>query len=510
MAQSIEIKDLKNIGKLIFNIPDKGVSILTGVNGSGKTSLLICLQRIGDPYAFAKHFKTSKGNQFDDFGRAQIKYIDDNGQNATYRYSGTRWRARPRSNAYIVNNFGFSEAIFLTSNEDRFFVQANELNPSNVRSAPDFFKDNLNFIFQTSKYNALRRIKLEGKGRGEGRYNYGFVLYLGNRNGIKHFATEKNFSLGEILLLNALYQLKEINDNSLVLIDEIELALHPKVQIRFLKKLEEIAFNKNLTIIISTHSSSLIKAAQKLIYIERDSNTGKVECTYNCYPAIALQNVAVIEEVQPDFAFFVEDDQAQYVLDSLLDYYFSNIAQVNRPIIKILPVAGWKETIRLAVNSAGYLLPDSIDVRAFPDFDVQAHIQKLQQTPNLNDGEQRELDLYNQNQQIILFLPITPEKGIVDMLHSNPNDHVVPLRDYFNGVFDIEQIIDDEQNRGLNYSQNQRKAAKMRLNYYVERICNATNRDKKQVQLMLAKYFASIHCPQNHGQLQALFNPLFS
>ena len=509
MQQSVEIRNLKNINKLKFKLPPKGVHILTGVNGSGKTTLLICLQRIGNPHAFQTYFKTSKGEQFDDFKKARITYTDSEGKEATYRYSGARWRARPKRNAYTVNNFGYTQAVFLTSNEERFFVQGNELNPSNVRPAQDFFKNSLNHIFQTDKYENLRRIKLDGRGRGEGRYNYGFVLYLGRKNGVKQYSTEKNFSLGEILLLNALYQLEEVNDNSLVLIDEIELALHPKVQIRFLKKLEEIASEKNLTVIISTHSSSLIKAAKNLIYIERDSHIGEVKCIYDCFPAIALQNVAVTEEVQPDFAFFVEDDQAQYVLESLLDYYFANLNQKNRPIIKILPVAGWKDTIQFAANSAGYLLPDNINVRAFLDLDVQEDIDKLRNTPDLNYGEQRELDLYNQNTQIISFLPITPEKGIVDLLRNNPDNHVVPLQNHFNEVFDIEQIMDDEQNRGLNYSQNPRKAAKKRLKYYIERICNATNRDEKQVRIMLAQYFASQYCPKNHGPLQTLFNPIF-
>ena len=45
------------------------------------------------------------------------------------------------------------------------------------------------------------------------------------------------------------------------------------------------------------------------------------------------------------------------------------------------------------------------------------------------------------------------------------------MQDHFNGVFDIGEIIHEEANRpGVTYPPNQRKAAKMRLDYYIERI----------------------------------------
>ena len=57
------------------------------------------------------------------------------------------------------------------------------------------------------------------------------------------------------------------------MIDEIEIALHPKAQINLLRKLKDIAAQKNLTIIFSTHSSTLIKSSDrsKILYLERQS-----------------------------------------------------------------------------------------------------------------------------------------------------------------------------------------------------------------------------------------------
>ena len=79
------------------------------------------------------------------------------------------------------------------------------------------------------------------------------------------YYSEKNFSLGEILILNTLLLIDDVTAGSMLLIDELEMALHPRVQIRLLKYLENKAIEKNLVIILSTHSSSLIKSAKKLI-----------------------------------------------------------------------------------------------------------------------------------------------------------------------------------------------------------------------------------------------------
>ena len=398
----------------------------------------------------------------------------------------------------------------VSSSPDRFYVQNEELSTKGISPASAFIRGAMVEIFNSNKYNDLRRKKLDGKGRGNGRWNYGYLMPLGNVRGQNRYYTEKNFSLGEILILNALYQLELCPNDSLILIDEIELALHPKVQVKFLKFLERFATTKNSTIIISTHSSSLIKSANKLIYIERSLDTGVVKVVYDCYPAIALQNVAVIEEVEPDFIFFVEDIFGRYILEELIKYYIRNLYNGRCPIYKILPVGGWAETIRFTENAVGYIIPNNTQVFAMLDFDVQPQLQAIQAKAIRTSKEQEQLDLYNNNIARVKFLPITPELGIVDLLTNNPQNHFQPMQDHFNGVFDIGEIIHEEANRpGVTYPPNQRKAAKIRLDYYIERIKMATNRDYNYIRIKLAEYYANNYCQANHAQLRQLFNPIF-
>ena len=47
MSKTITIRDTKGIKKLNFTFPErKGVYLLVGPNGTGKTTLLICMDRI--------------------------------------------------------------------------------------------------------------------------------------------------------------------------------------------------------------------------------------------------------------------------------------------------------------------------------------------------------------------------------------------------------------------------------------------------------------------------------
>jgi ABC-type cobalamin/Fe3+-siderophores transport system ATPase subunit len=51
MVAALEIRNLRNITRLRFEIPDPGVWLLTAGNGAGKTTLLTCLRRIGQSSA---------------------------------------------------------------------------------------------------------------------------------------------------------------------------------------------------------------------------------------------------------------------------------------------------------------------------------------------------------------------------------------------------------------------------------------------------------------------------
>src|ERR1700733_12959622 len=97
MVGKIEIRNLRHIRELNFDIPGPGVHLLSGSNGAGKTSVLACLRRIGNSTAFAQHFAASRrSDSLDNFDGAEITYSLNQSQ-VTYAYAGERWVPRPRA-----------------------------------------------------------------------------------------------------------------------------------------------------------------------------------------------------------------------------------------------------------------------------------------------------------------------------------------------------------------------------------------------------------------------------
>src|SRR5690606_16530966 len=116
-----------------------------------------------------------------------------------------------------------------------------------------------------------------------------------------HYISEKNLSLGELCILKLLRLLKDCPRGSLVLIDELELALHPMAQVTLLRYLDDIAAEKALTIIVSTHSATRIKQANasRLLLLQEET-AGNIVCQDKCFPSLVLGALAYREETAAD------------------------------------------------------------------------------------------------------------------------------------------------------------------------------------------------------------------
>ena len=66
--KKITIERMKNINNLAFTLPEsKGVYLIVGPNGGGKTTLLVCIDRICNKNGFARGFSASRN-----FGEVEI------------------------------------------------------------------------------------------------------------------------------------------------------------------------------------------------------------------------------------------------------------------------------------------------------------------------------------------------------------------------------------------------------------------------------------------------------
>ena len=264
MSKFIRIRNIKGIVELTYNLPaSSGVYLLTGANGTGKTTLLSALNRMGDNQAFAQNFSEEQTIP----GQHSIEYTIDE-QSVTYQRKNQRWTPSPRSQSKLIEGYKYHKTYFLTATGLRLYQQSNINLEGQRYNVSEGMISSLNTIFSTERFSQLKYIKvrdIRGRQRVLHRNNKLYIL----KDPSGKWYSELSFSLGERMVLNALDYISDIPSQSMLLIDEIELALHPIAQILFYNYLEEKAQEKDIVIIISTHSATLIKRAKKIQYLEK-------------------------------------------------------------------------------------------------------------------------------------------------------------------------------------------------------------------------------------------------
>jgi ABC-type lipoprotein export system ATPase subunit len=407
MSKSIEIKKLRHISNLKFEIPGPGVYLLSGRNGAGKTSLLACLHRINSSQAFPRHFRSSSSSAgLDDFNGSEITYTLNN-SSVTYAYAGERWVPRPRAKGKLLKSFGYPEVVYIGATADRITPRSEDFAIKRLRSASPDIREPANQIFSTNKFDQLKVINLK-----PGSGNQAFLLQATPAPGATYYS-ERNFSLGELCVLKLLRRLKDCKKGSMVLIDELELALHPKAQIALLQHLRSIAPVKDLTVVFSTHSISLLKSVPRdnILFMEHSVSSGSTVIR-GCYPAYAMGNMAFDEERAPDAVIYVEDYAAVYATEALLQLHLHSKHGDDptlRPTVLVLPIGSFINVVRHLANSDA-LLPKTTRTHALLDEDVKTENVKGWESSS-NHVMLAEFSLHKKR---ISYLPWTPEVGMVN------------------------------------------------------------------------------------------------
>ena len=217
--------------------------------------------------------------------------------------------------------------------------------------------------------------------------------------------------MGELCVLKLLLALEDIPIGSLVLIDELELATHPRAQTQLFAYLNKFSNEKNLTIIFSTHSVSLIKGTDRkqVLFLENLNRT--VRCTRGCYPTYTLGHISSGEEVAPDCIVYVEDDSGKKCLNAMLELYRQQTGLgVLLPTTLAVPLGGFHHILEF-LDKAPQMLPNHTKLMVALDNDVEQEALVDYQTNN----DHTMLALFARLKNHLTYLPWTPEVGLVEL-----------------------------------------------------------------------------------------------
>lgn len=337
----IELNDIRGIKKLNVSLNlTPGIYAITGENATGKSSLIASLAAIFYRRILTTYFQNSSESSI-------IKYsLDSNKMMAVKENSSNHWNFEGD-----LRLNGFYEGSIIHGNRFRdtnfsALFRASKVKTENLTPAEDFVKENLGVILKddASYYNELYRLKAKDA------YSYfkfnGSPYFLVNEN--SDIISQFSLSTGENLLISLLHSInfqliiKTKKEHYIVLLDEIELALHPRALVRLVKFLKQLSKDRNIAIYFSTHSVELIRqvSPNNIYYLEKlIDNT--VDVINPCYPSYATRNISFFDGY--DLLVLVEDHLARTILEWIIRNHNLNTSK----LIHILPVGGWENTLSL-------------------------------------------------------------------------------------------------------------------------------------------------------------------
>ena len=428
----LEIENLKNIKGVKLSLPfTKGLYAVTGVNGIGKSTIFSALSKVVYRGALKNYFRN------DGVENSKITYRLNGVENIWEKRIG--WaRANPDAEEIFLNGVFEGSLIYGNRFSDAHISKlpsTSRIQDQDICDADLFVKENLGIILRNDKtyYSDLKRVKTKRLAEYLG---FSGIPYLMDRDGIR--VHQHKMSSGEFLLIGLLHYIHQrviytsrnnIIEPSIILLDEIELALHPAAQDRLAIFLNKISSEQNFCIYFATHSIQILSNIRpdKIFHLDT-SISGNIEVINPCYPAYATRCMYTPDGF--DFILLVEDDLAKNFVEKALR---DGSLQFSK-LIKVLPCGGWEKTLELHQEiQSSRLAGTSCQVIPILDGVIQEQCNR-KYPPNTQFGALKKG-----------FLPIQSlEKYLKKALITSPDDQFArQLGDTFFRVRSLTEIVQD-------------------------------------------------------------------
>lgn len=346
---SMELSNVKNIQKAKIEIPlEKGIYCFAGRNACGKSTIMACYGRLVVDYSLNSLVFSEK--------------IQDTIIQFKYQKSLTQWKYNPKNKNWHETVVSGQKISFKGMYEGSFFygtrfkdsktidniIKQHKSNIDEIiTDAPDYVKSNLSFILH-GKYDVYKDLK-KMKQKKELLRKLRNVPYFNIYS--SQIVSQYKMSSGECLLISLLDFINNVvvkKDSSekhqarLVVIDEIETALHPIAIDRLITFLKEMTEKTNLVVILTSHSPEVItKINHNNLYMLEMQANNELKVINPCYPCYAIR--AVYKHDGFDFVILVEDLLAKYFIEHTIAKNNANISK----LINILPVGGWENVLKM-------------------------------------------------------------------------------------------------------------------------------------------------------------------
>lgn len=143
-----------------------------------------------------------------------------------------------------------------------------------------------------------------------------------------------NTASGEDVLVNLLGQILHMPDYSLILIDELEVGLHPKIQRRLMDVIYIISQKQHKQFIITSHSYAVMDSVPESsrIFIQNNAGNYVAKVGLTTYEALTRMD----SEAFPVAMIYVEDEESKMIVDNAigeLNAVNPGFARLVKPVV---------------------------------------------------------------------------------------------------------------------------------------------------------------------------------
>ena len=425
----IRIHNIKNIKDAQIEIPfDNGIYTIVGSNGCGKSTLMLCMAQLLSNQLSRLAVSDAKTDSFVEF--------EVDGNESIWRRSNTpKWQhfgKRHKYNGLYEGSLFYGTRFEDSTNIERM-IENGRITEHELADADDYVKDKMSYILHGDliHYRTLKRIKNKLVAQQLNIRNRPYFINVDD-----HLISQYKMSSGECLLVSLLHFLynsivrRSLPDNQkiLVLIDELELALHPMAVLRLIDFLKQLVQgHSNLIIYLSSHSPEVIRTMRPSDLYKVNNIDGKLSIESNCYPSYLIRDL--YSNVSPDFLLLVEDELSQLFVNKILSRYSLRASK----LIHCVPVGGWQNVLELHKELyTKKVLGVNTSIVSILDGDIESELNK----------EQKKLPH--------IFLPIPSlEKFLYSVVKENSNP---PFKRIINDKYFIVHSLDEivsQYNKGI-------------------------------------------------------------
>lgn len=417
----VTIHQIKNIRQAQLELPfDNGLYTLVGTNGCGKSTIMLCLAQLISSQLDRLIHSDACDDSYLQFGIS--------GKINTWKRRDSNYKWAVGEEKFRYNGLYEGSLFYGTRFEDSTnieeMIETHRITSDHITAADEYVKHQMSYILHgdLNHYQSLMRLRNRTVAQRLGIKNRPYFISVGD-----NLISQYRMSSGECLLVSLLHFLYNsivrrslpVDQKVLVLIDELELALHPIAVLRLMDLLKNLVKeHSNLVVYLSSHSPEVIRTMPPANLFKVNNDNGMVTIENNCYPSYLIRDL--YSSVAPDFLFLVEDELAQKVVNKLLSKY----ALRSSKLIHCVPVGGWRNVLDLHKELySKKILGTTTTIVSILDGDVEGNLTK----------EQKKLPHK--------FLPIpSVEKFLYNVLKNNENP---ALRRIINDKYFIVSSLDE-------------------------------------------------------------------